>query len=50
VHSAAAIGRRFARPERFRPGLCSLEWARLTGRSKCVEIIDKYMDKMQLNP
>jgi hypothetical protein len=34
----------------FGRGLCSLEWARLTGRSKCVEIIDKYMDKMQLNP
>jgi hypothetical protein len=34
----------------FGRGLCSVEWARLTGRSKCVEIIDKYMDKMQFNP
>lgn len=34
----------------FGRGLCSVEWARLTGRTKCAEIIDKYMDKMQLNP
>ena len=34
----------------FGRGLCAAEWARLTGRSKCAEIIDKYMDKMQLNP
>ena len=30
--------------------LCSAEWARLTGRTKCAEIIDNYMEKMQLNP
>ena len=34
----------------FGRGMCSSEWARLTGRSKCAEIIDKYMEKMQLNP
>ena len=34
----------------FGRGMCSSEWARLTGRSKWAEIIDKYMEKMQLNP
>ena len=34
----------------FGRGLCSSEWARLTGRVKCAEIIEKYMEKMQLNP
>lgn len=34
----------------FGRGLCAAEWARLTARPKCAEIIDKYMEKMQLNP
>ena len=34
----------------FGRGMCALEWASYCGRSKCVEIIEKYMDKMQLNP
>lgn len=31
-------------------GMCAVEWAAYCGRSKCVEIIEKYMDKMQVNP
>jgi len=34
----------------FGRGMCAPEWASYCGRSKCVEIIEKYMDKMQLNP